>query len=74
MAEQVSKENPFNWITSWVVFHQPIVKNMRKSNWIMISPGFNAKVPKIFELPPPTFSQANPLLGRLKIKGMGATI
>ena len=43
------QRNHFHWITSWVVFHQPILKNMCKSNWIMISPGFNLKIPKIFE-------------------------
>ena len=29
------------------------LKNMRKSNWI-ISPGIGVKIPKLFELPPPS--------------------
>jgi len=36
------------------------LKNMRKSNWT-ISPGFGVKIPKIFELPPPSSGTPQPL-------------
>ena len=30
------------------------LKNMRKSNWMLFPPGIRVKIPKMFELPPPS--------------------